>query len=179
MGELLNEFFEKVRRHHLECPADIVYLIKAITTIEGVGEALSPSFDLVAHVRPHLERLVRRRYGFRAVRRRLEASSVAYAELLEAVPREARNLAHLLRKDRFDINLNHAGLDRVVKELERASRNISYALVVSALLVAGSIMFLANASTGGGRGLLFSAGLSAVGVAGLLAIWRILFGGRV
>jgi ubiquinone biosynthesis protein len=179
MGELLSDFFEKVRRHHLECPADIVYLIKAITTIEGVGEALSPSFDLVAHVRPHLERLVRRRYGFRAVRRRLETSGVAYAELLEAIPREARNLTHLLRKDRFDINLNHVGLDRVVKELERASRNISYALIVSALLVAGSIMFLSNAMTDDGSGLLFSGGLAAVGVAGLLALWRLIFGGRV
>jgi len=179
MGEMLSEFFERVRRHRLECPADIVYLIKAITTIEGVGEMLSPGFDIVDHVRPHIEALVKRRYGFRALRRRVERTSVAYAELLEAIPREAKSVGHLLRKEHFDINLHHQGLDKVVKELERASRNISYALVVSALLVAAAIMFLADSMMGEGMQLLSIGGIACLAIASLLAFWRLLVSGNV
>lgn len=173
MGELLSEFFEKVRRHRLEVPADIVFLIKAITTIEGVGEALSPTFDIVSHVRPHIERLVKARYGFGALRRRVERTTVAYAELMEAIPREMRSVGHLLRKEQFDVNLNHQGLDKFVSEVEHASRNISYALVISALVVAGAILFLADAAAGMGMQLLSAGGIACVGTASILALWRL------
>ena len=179
MGELLNEFFDKVRRHRLECPADIVYLIKAITTIEGVGESLCPSFDIVAHVRPHLERLVRSRYGFRAVRRRVEKTTMAYAELVEGVPRVARIVGHLLRKEQFDVNLNHIGLDRLVGEVERASRNIAYALVIAALLVAGAIVILADSMMSERKGLLFLGGVACMLAAGFLALFRLITSRRL
>ncbi len=179
MGALLSEFFEKLRRHRLECPADIVFLVKAITTIEGVGEAIAPEFDVVDHVRPHIEGLVRRRYGIGALRRRMERSSLAYAELLEAIPREARTIGHLLRKERFEVDLNHSGLDKLVREVERASRNISAALVISALLVAGSIMFLAASISGGDVLLLKLGGVACVGVAAILSIARVLAAGRI
>jgi ubiquinone biosynthesis protein len=175
MGALLSEFFEKIRRHRLQCPADIVYLIKAVTTIEGVGEALAPDFDIVNHVRPHLERLVRRRYGIRALRRRLEGSLVGYAELAERLPRETRDLLYMIRRGRVSINLQHQGLDRLTDEVERASRNISYALVMSSLIVGGSILFLADTAQPGPRGVLFYAGLAAVVMAGLFGVARVAF----
>ncbi len=175
MGALLSEFFEKIRRHRLQCPADIVYLIKAVTTIEGVGEALAPDFDIVNHVKPHMERLVRRRYGIRALRRRLEGSLLGYAELAERLPRELRDLLFMVRRDRVSIKLQHQGLDRLTDEIERASRNISYALVISSLIVGGAILFLADTAEGGPRGVLFYAGLAAIVLAGLFGISRVLF----
>lgn len=185
MGALLSEFFAKIRKHNLRVPADIVYLIKAITTIEGVGEKVCPTFDLVAHVRPHVEGLLRRRYGFRAARRRVQGAVLGYAELAERAPREVAGLLHMLRSEELGVQLKHHGLEQVTDELERASRNISYALVISALLVGGSIMMLADraaASRGAAdapEGLLFWAGVVAIAFAGALAIIRLLTGKRI
>lgn len=179
MGSLLNEFFAKVRRHGLRVPADIVYLIKAVTTIEGVGEEVCPGFDLAGHVRPHIERLLRRRYGLRAARRRLQGSLLGYAELAERAPRELSGLFHMLRSEEMTIRLSHHGLDDITRELERASRNISYALVISALLVGGAILMLAdraaasNAAQDHAGGLLFWAGVGAIALAGVLAVLRV------
>jgi len=174
MGRLLNDFFAKIRRNRLEVPADIVYLIKAVTTIEGVGERVCPSFDLVGHVRPHIERLVKRRYGFGAVRKRLERSVLGYTELLERVPRELGSLSRMLQHEQVSVQLKHQGLDKVTDELERASRNISLALVVSSLIVGGSILFLADRASPGVNGPLFFAGILSVGLAGGLALfWAI------
>ena len=179
MGSLLNEFFAKIRRHKLEVPADIVYLIKAVTTIEGVGEKVCPSFDLVGHVRPHMERLVKKRFGVGALRKRLERSVLGYAELVERVPRELGSFSRMLQHEQVSVQLKHQGLDKVTDELERASRNISLALVVSSLIVGGAILFLADRASGSPNGLLFFAGILSIGVAlGLALFWAVSSGLR-
>lgn len=174
MGALLEEFFAKIRRHRLRCPPDIVYLIKAITTIEGVGEKVCPDFDLVSHVRPHIENLVRRRYGFKAVRQRFQNTAMGYAELAESLPRELRALSKMVRHEQMMVKVRHQGLDEVTNELETASRNISLALIISALLVCGSILFLANTASSGGLGVLFIGGVISMAAAASIALYWLL-----
>jgi len=143
MPELLEEFFELLRRYRVRCPADIVFLIKALSTIQGVGRELDPDFDLIAHVRPHLERLVRERYGGAAARRRLKRGAIRYMELIEDFPDEVRDLFEQVRRREFSVNLNHAGVDRLNDDsLEHASRTIAYGLVIAGLLVGSSILIL-------------------------------------
>lgn len=174
MGTLLEEFFAKLKRHRLRCPSDIVYLIKAITTIEGVGEKVCPEFDLIGHVKPHVEGLVKRRFGFKAVRRRLQGAALAYAELGENLPREAKAISKLIRHEQLIVRLKHQGLETLTDELERASRNISLALVIAALLVGGTILLLAQAVGGDPYGLLTaSAVISIASAIGISLYWMI------
>lgn len=174
MGNLLQEFFAKLKRHHLRCPADIVYLIKAITTIEGVAENVCPEFDLVDHVRPQIEGLVKRRYGYAATKRRMQNTGLAYAELAENTPREIKAISKMLRQEQLAVQLKHHGLEQLTDEIEAASKNISFALNVAALLLSGSILFLANSAADARFGVLFYAGMIAiifaVGVAAYRAI---------
>lgn len=177
MGQLLNEFFTKIRRHKLEVPADIVYLIKAVTTIEGVGERVCPSFDLVGHVRPRVEGLVKRRFGFGALRKRLERSVLGYAELIERVPKELGSFSRMLQHEQVSVQLKHQGLDKVTDELEQASRNISLALVISSLIVGGAILFLADRASGSPNSVLFIAGIVSIVVAFALALFWVIGSG--
>jgi ubiquinone biosynthesis protein len=168
IGRLLDDLFELSRRYRIRCPSDLVFLIKALTTIEGVGELVDPTFDLVGYVRPHIERLLARRYGLRAIAGRLQRGLLSYADLAEDLPGELRSLLAQLRGNRFSINLEHKRLDRLTETIEHASRNIAYALVIAALLVGSSIVTLTNqgmASDGllpkvGLLGLVVAAGLS-------------------
>ena len=144
MGALLQEFFERLRAHKLRCPADLVLLIKALTTIESVGTSLDPDFQMVEFARPYVEKLVKRRLGFRALRERLRSSLFTYAEFAEEVPGEIRNLLTQLRKNRLAVNIEHRGLQKLTNTIEHASRNISFALVVAAMLVGSSILVLAG-----------------------------------
>ncbi len=172
MGKLLNDFFERVRRHHLQCPADIVFLIKAISTIEGVGERLLPSFDIAAHVEPHVERLVKRRYGLSSVRRRVQETWLGYAELLERLPRQFRSLVFNLRRNRFTVNLEHRGLDRLTETIDHASANIAHAVFIGSLMMGSSILILADSSQGG-YGVLAVLGGLGFGISLVLVIGRL------
>jgi len=162
LGPLLRDFFARLRAHRVKCPADLVLLIKALTTIESVGAELDPEFQMVEFARPYIERLVKRRYGFSALRKRLSASMLGYAELAEDLPAEVRFLLTQIKRNRLAVNLEHRGLGRLVNTIEHASRNVSFALVISAMLVGSAILVLAARDPGTG-------GLWFLGIAGFLA----------
>jgi len=144
MGALLQMFFDKLREHQLRCPADLVLLIKALTTIEAVAKELDPEFDMVAFAQPYVRRLVERRYDSSAIKERLKKSMLAYAELAEVLPNELGQLLKQLRLNKIAVNLEHHGLPRLTDTIEHASRNISFSLVVAAMLVGSSILVLAD-----------------------------------
>ena len=172
LGPLLQDFFDRLRAHRISLPADLVFLIKALTTIEGVGLALDPDFQMTEFARPYIEKLVKRRYGIAALRHRLATGLTNYAELVEDLPMEVRSLLTQLRRNRFAVNLEHRGLTRLVNTIEHASRNISFALIIAAMLVGSSILVLAARQAGTGLLLFIGAGgfIAALVLAGLMII---------
>lgn len=160
LGQVLQDVFSSLRVHRIRCPADIVLLVKSLTTIESVARALDPSFELIPFVRPQVEELVARRYGASAVAGRLQRSLLRYLELAEDLPGEIRPILSQLRKNRLGVNLEHRGLDRFINTIEHASRNISFALIVASMFVGSSILVLAA------RGI-EAATLQTIGLAGI------------
>ncbi|MCA9243752.1 MAG: hypothetical protein KDA32_07370 [Phycisphaerales bacterium] len=144
LGRMLRMFFDVLQRYELNCPADMLYLIKAISTAEGVAEQVDPTFDVIPHVRPHIERLMRRRYGIRAMRRRIERGMTGYARLIEEFPSQLRIVFGLIRQKKMTIHLEHDGIDRLTDTVDSASFNISVATLVASLIVSSSVLVLAD-----------------------------------
>ena len=172
LGKLLREFFGKLRAHNLRCPGSLVLLIKALSTIEGVAAKIDPEFSLMEVARPFVEKLVRERFGPRAVRRRLQLAIGEYAQLVERLPGDIKQVIQSVNRDRLTINLEHHRLDALTQTLEHASRNIAWALVIAALLVGSSILVLA--SRGQSIGWLMILGVAGFVGAGVLAVGRLL-----
>jgi ubiquinone biosynthesis protein len=162
LGRVLQDFFGTLRAHQVRCPADIILLIKALTTIESVGRDLDPSFEMVGFVRPYLEDLVAKRYSVSALRGRFKRSMLHYLELVEDLPSELRPILTQLRKNKLAVNLEHRGLNRLTRTIEHASRNISFALIIAAIFVGSSVLILAARSPG-------MTVFSSVGLAGFAA----------
>lgn len=150
MAMLLDEFFKLLRRYRIRCPADLVFLIKALTTIQGVGQTLDPTFDLVGHVRPQIEQLIRERYGFKAAQERIRAGALRYLSLIEDLPDELRDVLDQVRRREFSVNLRHQGLDRLNDNtIEHASGTIAVGMVIAGLFVGSSVLILAERHTVG------------------------------
>jgi ubiquinone biosynthesis protein len=172
LGRILQDFFGTLRAHHVRCPGDMVFLIKALTTIESVGRWLDPAFEIVEYAHPYVERLVRERYSVSGVASRLRRSLIDYAELFESVPGELRPLLSQLRRNKLAVNLEHRGLTRLTHTIEHASRNISFALIIAAVLVGSAI--LVHAAREPGFGPVMTIGLSGFVAAAALVFVRAL-----
>ena len=165
LGNVLDEFFQALRRHDLLCPPNIVLLIKAMGTIEGVATAVDPSFDLVAFTRPYIERLLKRRFSPRAVARRVRNVGVSLLQLGESLPGDVSSLLRRIRRNRLRIQLDLVAIEDVVAGVEDASERLGYAILIASLVMASSILVLASNGAGltwylGMGGFLFSATLA-------------------
>ncbi|MCG8511005.1 MAG: AarF/ABC1/UbiB kinase family protein, partial [Rhodospirillales bacterium] len=145
MPQLLDGFFELLRRHHVRCPSDLVFLIKSITTIQGVGQEIAPDFDLMTFAKPYVKKLIKSRYSLAALRERFQQGVLRYGEFLEDLPDELRDLLEQIRKREFIVNLHHKGVDRLNDNtIDHAARSVSYAMIIAGLLVGSSILVFAG-----------------------------------
>ena len=140
IGSLLDHFFDVLRRRRIRCPADLVYLIKALSTIESVAEQVDPTFDVVGEARELLTHLFAEQYGLAALSRRFARSLMGYAELAEELPEELRKLLVHFRRREFALRVQHDGLAELREAVLRSGRFLSMALILAATLVASSVL---------------------------------------
>lgn len=171
LGRLLKEFFDRLRAHKIRCPADMVMLIKALTTIQGVAAKLDPSFDMVGFARPSIERLVKKKYSLGSVKKRFGNALRGLVDVAEQAPGGVRNFFKTVRKTGVAINLEHRGLSHLTNTIEHASRNIAFALIIAAFVVGAAICMLADR---GKDSFLIQLGIFGFIIAGLLTMLLIL-----
>ena len=175
IGPILQGLFDLLRKWRIECPSDLVFVIKALATIEGVGASIDPTFNFIEHVRPRLERLVMSRYRPKAIRERVTRSVGEYVDIMEELPTDLRALLSQMRRREFAVNLHHEGLDRLSTTIDRASRTIAYGLAMAAIIIGSAVLILAERGEGS-FGLLSILGFigifSTAVVIGVLALWN-------
>jgi ubiquinone biosynthesis protein len=132
----LNEMLEQIRRYQIMLPARIVMLLKALITLEGTAHMLSPKFSLVEMIQPYRQKMLWRRFS---PRRRLRKLYRLYSELehlLDILPQGIADIIEQMQGGRFDIHLDHRGLEPSVNRLVLG-------MLASALFV-GSAMLLSR-----------------------------------
>ncbi len=145
ISKLLSDFFAMLQRYHILCPSDLLFLTKALTTIEGVAEHFDPSFNVLAHVEPQIREVVTQRYGFTAMRHRMQKSMTDYAELFEGLPADVQRILDQIRHGRFTLNLEMLRFEHLAEKVELSSRLMGISMIISALIVGSSILILADA----------------------------------
>ena len=141
---LLSDFFDMLQRYHIICPSDLIMLTKALTTIEGVAEDFDPTFNVLAHVEPQLREVVTKRYGFSALRHRMQKSMNGYTDLLENLPHDIQRILDQVRHNRLTLNLEMKRLEHLADKVDLSSRVMGISMITSALIVGSSILILAD-----------------------------------
>ncbi len=172
MGTMLTAFLDGLRKHDVKCPGDLILMIKALITIEGVGKELSPNFNLVDYAKPTIERLVKSQFGFSAIKDRTEASALLWTQLAERLPEDATRVLDRIRRNKVRINVDIDSVEHMTDAVDRSSENISWALIIAALIVGSSIMVLANRTDS--MDIRSALGLAGYIFAGTLGVWRVI-----
>lgn len=166
LGAALTELFRLVRRHGVVLTPQLAMLLRLLVMLEGTGRRLSPSFALVDLLGPVQRRMVLRRLNpFRQAKKARRVLGEV-EQLAGEMPRRVRDLLTLFQSGRFEVHLDHRGLEPSVNRLVLG-------LLTSALIVAGALMVsrdvwpIYGVSTPGVAAFAFSALL------GLRLLWAI------
>jgi ubiquinone biosynthesis protein len=146
VGRLLSDFVSILSTHGIRYPADLMLLIRAIITLEGVASELDPDFNLAVHLAPVLTPLVRERYNPQRIAGRFLADARQLAGVLHDLPIHVGRTLEKLSHDDLRIHLEHQHLDRLINELDRSSNRVVIGLVMSSLIVASALVIRAAGS---------------------------------
>jgi ubiquinone biosynthesis protein len=180
LAAVLRSITDAMARHRLGLPPDLLLLIKAVSTIEAVGCQLDPGFRMVAHATPFVEQLFTQKHTPAALALR---SAEAGREILSAartLPASVAEIAQRVRADGLQVQFVHRNLEHFVREMDRSSNRLSFAIVIAAIVVGSSIMV--NAGIGPlvfGYPLPGLAGFLTAGVLGIGLAIGILRSGRL
>ncbi len=144
IGNLLTDFVGILSHHHIQCPGDVMLLIRALVTLEGVGRSLDPDFNLAAPLAPFVEQIVRDRYDPRRVAGRIFDESRQFLRLAHDVPLFIGRSLEKLSNDDIRFQFEHRGLDRFITEVDRSSNRVVIGLVMSSLIVASALVIRAT-----------------------------------
>jgi ubiquinone biosynthesis protein len=132
----IREIMEQVRRYNIMLPARIAVLLKALITLEGTSRLISPKFSLVEMMRPYQAKMMWRRLSPHRILRKFHRIYSELEHLLDVLPRGLGDLFEQIQSGRFDIHLDHRGLEPSVNRLVLG-------LLTSALFL-GSTLLLAH-----------------------------------
>lgn len=175
VANMLNDFVAILVNHGLRCPADLMLLIRAVITLEGVGRSLDPGFNLATEIAPFVESLLRRRYEPRHIAEQALRDFRSVMSALHDLPIQLGGALHKLSTDDLRIQLEHRKLDNVVNEFDRSSNRIVVGLITSSLIVASALVIRA------GAGWYWLAALAFAGscLFGAWVVWGIMRSGRL
>ena len=144
LGETLDQILNLVMRHGLTIRPHFFLMMKALSTIEGVGKSLDPNFDIIGHAQPFVRRIQMARLSPKRIVGDLIGSGTELVELLKEIPAELRSLLQQAREGKLQVEYHLRGLNRALRTHDRISNRISFAIVIASLVISSSLIVHSN-----------------------------------
>jgi ubiquinone biosynthesis protein len=140
LGVLLKELIAFIRTHHLHIPPDLVLLIRSLVTIEGVGRALDPHFDIASQLHPFLRDLTLRRLH----PWRLLTQTARTAEDIQRVammlPDVMLHSLESIKRGELTVRFDLQHFENLVRQLTRASNTLAFGILIAGVSVSSSLV---------------------------------------
>jgi len=173
---MLTDLMALLREHQLNLPPDLALLVKALITLEGMGQQLDPDFDLTSEAQPFLRSTWFARYTPDALAKRGWQSLVSAINLLTSLPDDLHRLLTFARRGALQVKVDVTRLENFAERLDRAVSRLTVGIVTASLIIGSSIVMTVK---GGPTllglplfGLLGFTGAFIGGIWLLLSIWR-------
>jgi len=69
---------------------------------------------------------------------------MSYVNLAKNFPDDIKEILNRINRNKFKIDLEHRGLDFVVRELDKTGNRLSSSLIITALIVGSSLIMQTN-----------------------------------
>ncbi len=143
-GKILHQLLEMAARHRLTIPQDIFLMIKALSTVEGVGRVLDPDFDAMERAAPFVRRIQLQRLHPKRVAEDIYDSGSDFLHLIKEIPGELREILRQARQGRVKIEFEHQGMEPMLSTFDRISNRIAFAIVLASLVIGSSLIVLSG-----------------------------------
>jgi ubiquinone biosynthesis protein len=162
IGKLLHQLLELASRHRLRIPPDIFFMMKALSTVEGVARMLDPDFDMITKAKPFIKRIMLARFNPQRIAGDMIRMAAGMAQFIEQFPKDMLEITRLIRQQKLTLNIDHRGLEKMRVTQDQTSNRISFSIIIAALLIGSALIVISKTPP-------FFFGISLIGIIGFLA----------
>jgi ubiquinone biosynthesis protein len=152
----LSEMIEIVQRYRIALVPSLAMLIKVLVMLEGTVRMLEPNFSLMELIEPYQKKMLRRRLSPARQMRKARRIYSEVEKLAEILPRRLRDILQQVESGKFDVHLDHRGLEPSVNRLVLGLLTSSLFLG-SSLLISQNVWAFHGVPIPGTLGVLYSA----------------------
>src|SRR4029077_2349198 len=147
LGNLLRELIVFIRTHPLHIPPDLVILIRSLVTIEGVGRALDPHFDIAAQLQPFVSKMTFRRFHTSRVLTQTVRTGEDVQRIAMLLPDVLGQSLESIKRGELTVHFDLQHFERLVHRLTRAGNTLAVGIVTAGLLVGSALILKVGAPT--------------------------------
>ena len=172
IGKLLNHLLAMASRHRLMIPPDIFFMMKVLTTVEGVALVLDPHFDMIKQAAPFIERVKLARFYPRRIADDMMTLGSEMLQFIQQFPKDMLEITRLIRQKRISFKMEHKGLENMLATHDQISNRISFSIIIASLIIGSALIVISETPP------LFY-GISLIGIilfsgAAIMGIWLLI-----
>jgi ubiquinone biosynthesis protein len=176
----IEEFIGILREHQIVIPHNVALLVRGMVAVEGFGLIINPDFNLTELIEPYAKKEIKERYQPQNLARRTCSSILSWSRLLQKAPTKISHILDNAENGSLNIKFESEEGSRLISEINIASNRLSFSLIVSAIIVASSLITQTNMKPSlWGVPLLGTLGFLVASVFGMWLVINMLRTGRV
>jgi len=172
-GPVVSQTFDLFRSNYVRPPAQFTLMLKSLVTIEAFARSLDPDFNIMETLKPYARRAALHEFEPKHVLRQTRRALEDAGDLASRLPDDINVILTKFRQGKFQVRVHHEHLENLSKTVDKGSNRISFALIISALLVASS-MLVPQQGTVLGLFRLQSMGIAGYIIAAIIGVWLII-----
>ena len=138
--DVYDETMDLVLRYQMRLPRDLLLLFKTFVQTESLGKILGSDASILEVMRPYAKKLVQRGYDARKLFQAMGRDARSTGGYVRNVPRFIHDILKQTADGRQRIELNHTGFRDLNHHIEKGVNRITVGLIISASIVAGSLV---------------------------------------
>lgn len=159
-------------KYNLKIPSDLLLIDKTLLILENLARQLNPELDIIAEAQPYASKIIMKQVSPSRLYERAKKNIIDIGDFVFFFPRNMTRLFKKALKDDIQVKMYHVNLPEFIKDMDKASNRIAFAMVVSSIILSSAIMHAAGVEP---KIFGFSFfGLISFGFAFLLGVWLII-----
>jgi len=142
--ELFGDITSLISKYNIAFKNDYYLFLKAIVTIEGVGQNLDSDFNAVEQIQPVIMKFYKEQFSLKNILKKVKELPREIIDFLNYTPSDLKELFKQMKSGKFKVELEHIGLKMMEESIEKSFNRLSLSIVIAAILIGSALLLLAK-----------------------------------
>ncbi len=132
-------------KHGLKIPVDLILFGKTLVTVEGIAIKFAPKFQMRKESIRVINKLIHSNSWPKKLIEDIKSHSYELIEMEDAIPDYTKDVLERIRSGRVNVDIENKDVNSFVNEFEKFSGNLSFGIIIGALVIGSSLIFTLEA----------------------------------